>query len=190
MKLKRSLGVVSSTLAFIAAARVIVLFSESFATVRGERIADRDLIKLCESGQATLSVDFRSLCLKKHAERSAPLLLKALLRACSTAFSDFAEHFSSPARILLLFIFCATGVAAPLVKMVLSVALQQMRMRRARVNNIKYAQSDSDEDDHHEIVMLGGHEPLSTRQRLTTSLRRSARQLAGHSRRISFTDEI
>ena len=41
------------------------------------------------------SADFRALCIKKKAERASPVLLKALLRACSTAFADFCEVFSS-----------------------------------------------------------------------------------------------
>ena len=66
--------------------------------------------------EASAAPDFRALCLRKRAERAAPILLKAVLRAVTTAFSEFCEVFSSPSRVALLVLFSITGIAAPVVK--------------------------------------------------------------------------
>ena len=78
------------------------------------------------------SVDFRSLCMRKRASHASPLVLKAVLRACGTAFADFAESVSSPTKLVLIILFCLTGTAAPMIKAVSMLCLQQLKKRRTR----------------------------------------------------------
>jgi hypothetical protein len=115
---KSTIGVVSAVATTLAAARIVVLVCESYSVVRGERSADRELLSLCDSGTASMSADFRSLCLKKRSEQAAPVLLKALLRSCRIAFADFCESMSSPWKVGLLLLFTVSGLAAPLVRAV------------------------------------------------------------------------
>jgi hypothetical protein len=115
----RWVAALSASLVFI---RFFVLFCESFSVVRSERLADADLLELCGRGAAADSQKFRSLCLQAKAERAAPLLFKAVLRAMRTAFHDFAESFNSPSKIAILLLFVVSGLALPVVKAVSSLA--------------------------------------------------------------------
>lgn len=183
---RKVLTFVGGGLTILAFARIVVLILESYSAVWNERNADRDLMRICDAGTASMSSDFRALCLKKRAEQSAPMLLKALLRACATAFTDFCESMSSPTKVVLLLLFCMTGVAAPVVKAVATLAVDGMRRRTLhRVNQHDCDESD-DERGHHEIVvvtprsdmkrggLMGG---LQDRSGLTMRLRRGVRSL-------------
>ena len=155
---KKALLFISSGLALLSVARVVVLVCESYSSVRSERIADEQLMQMCDSGEALMSADFRSLCIKKRAERAAPVFFKALLRACCVAFQDFVEACSSPTRILLLVLFAVTGMAAPVIKVVCSVLTANLKERRNRIKNLAYRLDSDDEEngeeDHAEIVMI------------------------------------
>jgi len=115
----RWVAVGSACLVFI---RFFVLFCESFSVVRSERLADADLLELCGRGAAADSQKFRTLCLQAKAERAAPLLFKAVLRAMRTAFHDFADSVNSPMKIVILILFVVSGLALPVVKAVSSLA--------------------------------------------------------------------
>lgn len=115
--ISRWVAMISLSLVFT---RFVVLFCESFSAVRSERLADEELLELCGRGAAADSPKFRTLCLNAKAERAAPLLLKAALRAVRTCFHDFSESFSSPSRIALLALFCFSGLALPVVRAVSS----------------------------------------------------------------------
>lgn len=110
---------ISSSLLFV---RVFVLFCESYSAVHSERVADDRLLELCARGAASDSTKFRQLCLQAKADRAAPLVFKAILKAIKTTFSDFTESFNSPARIAALVLFCLSGLALPVVKAVSSIA--------------------------------------------------------------------
>ena len=186
---RRVLGVAASAFTLLALVRVLVLLFESYSAVRSERLADRELMAMCEAGTGAQSADFRALCLKKRAEQSAPVLFKALLRACGTAFADFCESMSSPTKVLLLILFCFTGVAAPVVKALAVVVSDSMRRRRRRrrsgggASGSKESGSDDDsssEDNEPRIVVVSpsaGPVVRTARQRLTTTLRRGARRM-------------
>ena len=98
----------------------------------------------------------------KRAEQAAPIFLKAILRAVTTAFTDFVEAFSSPTRVVLLVLFTLTGVAAPVVKAVSTLAVDNLRRRRRRSRLREQhscesgTSSDEDDDDKQTIVVLGG----------------------------------
>ena len=174
---RRTLGLIAAAASLLAFARIVVLVVESYSAVRGERMADRELIRMCDSGDGRGSADFRALCLKKRAEQSAPVLLKALLRACGTAFADFCESMSSPTKVLLLILFCFTGVAAPVVKAASTLLVSNLRRhrRRRRVSS-KESGSDDDSDDAEnpqEVVVVS--QRASPRNRWASALRRHVR---------------
>jgi hypothetical protein len=159
---KRVLAVIGVATTTLTLARVIVLVVEAYSAVWAERAADRELIQLCESGTGSLSHDFRALCLKKRAEQAAPVLLKALLRAVTTAFTDFVEVLSSPTRVIMLVLFTITGVAAPVVKAMSQLAVDHLRTRRRRRLRDRFitcenGDSSSGEDEPHKptVIMLG-----------------------------------
>ena len=195
---KKVLAFIGAGLTLLAFARVVVLVVESYSAVWSERVADRELVRMCDSGTASMSADFRALCLKKRAEQSAPVLLKALLRACATAFTDFCESMSSPTKVVLLLLFCLTGVAAPVVKALSTFVVDNLRKRRRQRARGRYGNKardsddeESDDDDetgYHEIVVVtpdgsrngsGGFGGFSGRHAnaLTMQLRRGLRRL-------------
>jgi hypothetical protein len=158
---KRVLAMVGTLLSLLTLARAFVLFVESYSAIVHERGTDSELMELCAANEAAQSADFRALCLRKRAERSAPVLLKALLRACTTAFTDFTEVFSSPSRILMLVLFVLSGIALPVVKLFTKILTQSLvRSRRGKKGRSKNAvlrllnggdadvsSSDDDDDD-------------------------------------------
>ena len=127
----------------LAVARFLVLFCESFSIVRSERNADIDLIELCSAGAAKDSDKFRNVCMKARSEQAAPLLLKAILRAIRTGFSDFTECFNSPARVVLLAIFCLSGLALPVVKALSTIATTYFGQNAlARAHGLDFSDDD------------------------------------------------
>ena len=124
---RRVITLVSSLCTLLTVARVVVLFVESWSAVASEREADTELMQMCDVGTAAQSADFRALCVRKRADRASPVLLKALLRACSTAIADFCELFSSWSKIALLILFCLTGIAAPIVKALAALFTAHLR---------------------------------------------------------------
>jgi len=176
---RRAVALLASAASLLAFARVAVLVLESYSAVRGERLADAELVAMCQAKAAQGSADFRALCLKKRAEQASPVVFKALLRACASAFADFCESMSSPTKVLLLILFCFTGVAAPVVKAVSTLLVDNLKQRRRRWGRkAKESDSESDnEDGHHhsEIVTVSsGPDPAA---RWGRSLRRSVRRL-------------
>ena len=158
---KRLLGLMSSFFAILAVIRASVLFVESLSVVHGERAADRELLRLCANREAMESADFRALCLAKRADQSAPLIFKALLRSVHTSFVEFAQLFSSPGRVAILILFVLTGAAAPVIKTVCNVLLQNVQ-KRGRRRRSRPATSDSESDledqgDSSQIVLLQHH---------------------------------
>lgn len=152
---RRVLRIVGAGLFCLSGARVCVLLIESYVQVRSERIEDEDLMRACDNGVAAQSADFRTLCLKKRAERSAPIVLKAVLRAVQTAFTDFCESMSSPTKIVMFVLFALTGIAAPVLKAVSQLVVESVRHRRKRFKSVEDVDSDSDDDEHvHEIRLL------------------------------------
>jgi len=156
---RRIIRLVGSGIALLSVARILVLVIESYAQVHSERLEDEDLMDACNTGVAAQSADFRALCLRKRAERSAPVLLKALLRACTVCFTDFCESMSSPTKVVMLVLFCLTGIAAPVIKacaqlVVESVRGQARHRRRKRNGDDDSGSEDEDDCDVPEIQVL------------------------------------
>ena len=172
---RRVLGFIGAGITLLTLSRVLVLVIESYSTVASERAADQPLMSMCNSGHGAESADLRALCMKKRAEQAAPILLKALLRACATAFSDFCESMSSPTKVIMLVLFAITGIAAPVIKAVAALCVDHLRTRRRR-RHVMDHDSGSDDEGAHEIVVVGpGALPRS--RSMGTRLRRSVRQL-------------
>ena len=182
---KRVFALITAGLTFLTFARVVVCLVEAYSEVRHERMADEGLIRLCNdpTSEATAAPDMRALCLRKRAERAAPIVLKAVLRAVTTAFSEFCEVFSSPSRVALLVLFSITGIAAPVVKALVALFVQSLKRRRLKRNSAKYATSDSedtdDEDDngHYQVVEISPRHAYNTRQRIGLTLRRGLQSI-------------
>jgi hypothetical protein len=180
---KKTFALVSLAITALSAIRVVVCVAESYSAVAQERQQDIELMQLCDSGHGGASSDFRALCLKKRAERAAPLLLKALLRAVTSAFIEFTEAFGSTSRILLLVLFCITGVSAPIAKALAAIFIQNLRRRRQRRKHESDSEDESDDehDGHangYQVIDVGNRHCHNTRQRLQLSLRRSLRSAA------------
>lgn len=183
---KRVFAIVTAALTFLTFARVVVCLVEAYVEVRSERLADEGLMRMCNdpSQQASAAPDFRTLCVRKRAERAAPIVLKAVLRAVTTAFSEFCEVFSSPSRVALLMLFSITGIAAPVVKALAALFVQNLKKRRMRHSGAKYVTSDSDESDedgeeegHYQVVEISPRHAYNTRQRLGLTLRRGLQRI-------------
>lgn len=172
---RRTLALASAAITVVGITRVVVALIEAWVVVRDERRADEDLMALCSHGSASSSADFRTLCMKKRSEQASPLFLKAVLRAVVVALSDFSEQFSSPTRMVVLFLFVVTGVAAPLVKAFVAVLVHNVRARRARRRaDESDSDSDSDADDRgFRIVDVGSPWPPRTPLRLRLPFRAS-----------------
>lgn len=164
-KLFRLIGFLAVCLTVI---RIVVLFCESWSTVYGERLADVDLLHMCDSGAASDSQDFRALCLRKRSERAAPVLLKAILRACRTAFQDFLDVFSSPTRIAILLLFVVTGVAAPVVRVMSVLTISYIKRQR----KLLPGGSDSDSDDERPTSATGIVPQIVTARPISATVRR------------------
>jgi hypothetical protein len=182
---KKTLALVTLAITALSAIRVVVCVAEAYSAVAQERQQDIELMQLCDSGHGGASSDFRALCLKKRSERAAPIFLKALLRAVTSAFTDFCEAFGSTSRIMLLVLFCITGVSAPIAKAVAAIFIQNMRRRRQRHKALDSdSESDGDDDDRtgFQVIDVGQRfnprHHYNTRQRLQNSLRRSLRSAA------------
>lgn len=111
---KQAVALVGGLIALVSFARVAVLFLESLSAVRIERAQDADLLELCMQGSARESMKMRSACLQAQADRASPILLKAVLRAVSTAFEDFSESVSSPGKLLVVVLFVISSVFLPI----------------------------------------------------------------------------
>lgn len=183
---KKVVALITAALTFLTFARIVVCLVEAYVAVRSERLADEGLMRMCNdpTQEASAAPDFRTLCLRKRAERAAPIVLKAVLRAVTTAFSEFCEVFSSPSRVALLVLFSITGIAAPVVKALAALFVQNLKQRRMRRQSAKYVTSDSEESDedcgedgHYQVVEISPRHAYNTRQRLGLTLRRGLQRM-------------
>ncbi len=118
---KRLFAWLSTGLAVISMARVLVLFLEAVAVVRDERGHDSELLELCTGGAARGSAKMRSACLQAQAERASPLLLKAVVRAVSTAWKEFSETVASPFGFASMVLFVISSLLLPVVPWVKAI---------------------------------------------------------------------
>jgi len=111
---KKLVAMLGALFAVVSVARVSVLFLEALAAVRDERSHDIELLELCAQGSARSSAKMRTACLQAQSDRASPILLKAVLRAVSTAFHDFSESVSSPGKMFVAVLFMLSSVFLPI----------------------------------------------------------------------------
>lgn len=127
MKPAQAARAASLIFACVACAKLLVTFFEGFSVANSERSADLDLIKLCDSGQATSSPRFRNACVQARAQIASPLVLKALLRAFKLAYTEFAESVSSWHSLLTGVLFLLSGLAFPLARLAAAALAERPR---------------------------------------------------------------
>ena len=124
-----------------------------------ERQSDKELIKLCGNGAASASEKFRLLCLRARSEQASPVLFKAIIHVVKTAWLDFCESFNSPSKIALLVLFCISGVALPVVRLIAKVAEAQIGPTSSRADVLAGLQQISFEDNddiEHSVLLSNG----------------------------------
>tara|TARA_B110000046_G_scaffold139552_1_gene146032 strand:+ start:1358 stop:1963 length:606 start_codon:yes stop_codon:yes gene_type:complete len=162
---KKAVAFLGGLLTIVSLARVSVLFLEAVSTVQDERNQDIELIELCVQGSARGSMKMRSACLQAQSDRASPLLLKAILRAVSTAFTDFSESVSSPGKMLIVVLFIISSVFLPVSAWLRAVLPVE----------------DPVESGQHVVVLASdptetlGRRSMNIQQRLTSALRRRGR---------------
>ena len=164
MKLKHIIPAVVAASAVLSLVRVTVLFAESWTAVRAERAGDAALLRMCEDPTLATSDKFRNACLAARADSAAPVLLKTLMRAVHTAFTDFCEAFNTPTRLCLLILFLLSGVSAPIVKALVTTLLRGATTR----------DDDMDQENATRLVILPPelHEQASAWSNVRRRLRR------------------
>ena len=154
---KRAFGLVSMMLAGMSTCRIAVLYLESISAVRADRQADIELLELCASGHARGSPKMREACLKAQADRAAPIMMKALMRACSIAWREFQDSTGSPFKLFLVVLCVLSALVLPVMPM-LRVLCGVMADASTKARD---SDSDDDDDDlaQHFIEMHSGIAP-------------------------------
>jgi hypothetical protein len=164
---KQWLKIIGGLLTVISFARVAVLFLEAVAQVRDERLQDVELLELCQQGAARGSYKMRRACVDAQAERASPLMFKAVVRAVSNAYSEFADSVSTPAKLAVVALF------------VLSSAMPFASWVRA------LSPADEIHGDSHVVVLA--HDPASTLGVNRSAWKRAVGAMA--QRRVQFSPQ-
>lgn len=156
-----------SLLSFV---RVVVLVAESYSVVSAERTNNADLIALCRKGAASESPHMRNACLHARSEAASPLLFKAILRACRTAFQDFVSAFNTPSRIFLLCLFCLSGLSVPIVRALSKLITFYITPGMHSIH--AHLHEDEEQTPVSSVVVLNGRESVYDKLRMLPSRRR------------------
>ena len=163
---KRVAAWVGTALMLLSLARVLVLFLESMASVRDERLNDLELIELCRTGMARGSSKMRAACLQAKSDSASPIVLKAVIRAVSTAWHEFSESVSSPFGFLTFVLFMLSSLVLPIVPWIRAAT----SMWSSFASSTVAADDDDDDDDvesRHSVIVLnaglGGRNGLKKR---------------------------
>ena len=151
-KFKRVFAFIGAVSLFLSVVRIAVLFFESYTLVASERASDHQLLKICreQESAAISSAKLRGACLSAKTETAAPLVFKALLKAVATLFSDFAELFSSPTRVVVLILFVVSGLGAPVVTLAFRTFLAGLRVSSGKDHD----SDDSDVEDMRQLTLV------------------------------------
>ena len=152
---RRLVAWVTTALAIISFSRVAVLFLESLSVVREERNADHDLLELCRSGAGKQSPKMRTACLQANAERASPVVLKAIVRAVSTTFREFAESVNSPFGFATVALFVLSSLVLPIMPMIRAVT-GAWRTRSVQNLHRDLDYESDDMENTHVVVMPAG----------------------------------
>lgn len=147
---KRLFGWASVVMAIISFSRVMVLFLEAMATVRDERSQDYELLDICQRGEARGSAKMRAACLQAQADRASPLMLKAVVRAVSTAWREFSESVATPFGFATMILFVVSSLLLPIVPWIRAI------LTAWAGDDDDYQDDHRDSDLEHHIVVLNG----------------------------------
>ena len=174
---KRLFGWMSMVLAIISFSRVLVLFLEAMATVRDERSQDYELLDICSRGEARGSPKMRAACLQAQADRASPLVLKAVVRAVSTAWREFSDSVATPFGFATMILFVLSSLLLPIIPWMRAILTAW-----AGDDDEQWQDDHRDSDLEHHVVVLAGDEswmPAKPGVR-----KRMARRIIGHQPRI------
>lgn len=174
---KRLFGWISMVLMAISFARVLVLFLEAMAIVSDERGQDSELLELCKSGQARGSPKLRAACLQAQAERASPLVLKAMVRAVSTAWREFSDSVATPFGFATMVLFILSSLLLPVIPWIKAI------LTAWAGDDDDLQDSHRDDDLEHHIVVLNGD--TGWMQPRVGVRKRMARRLIGRSSSIA-----
>ena len=173
---KRLFAWISTVLMVISFARVSVLFLEAMAVVSDERSHDSELLELCARGEARGSVKMRSACLQAQADRASPLVLKAVVRAVSTAWREFSESVATPFGFATMVLFIISSLLLPVIPWIRAILTAW-----AGDDEQPWQDSHRDQDlEHHIVVLNGDNSWMPTRPSVR---KRMARRIIGNSGR-------
>lgn len=148
----------------------MVLFLEAVAAVRDERSHDYELLEICARGEARGSTKMRTACLQAKADRASPLVLKAVVRAVSTAWREFSDSVATPFGFATVVLFVISSLLLPVIPWLKAVLMVWA--------------GDDDQDDHrdldHHIVVLNGDSSWMPQK--AGVRKRMARRIVGHPR--------
>ncbi len=150
---------------FLTVSRIVVSFTEAYSTVRSERTADAELLKLCESGQAAESARFRNACLQARADMASPILFKAALRAFKISYLEFVEGASSWSSMASIVLFLCSGLALPISRFVAMLCMG-VTARHASMQHELGDDDQVDEDGMRTISIVHPSPPVRGWRRL------------------------
>jgi hypothetical protein len=168
---KRLFAWISLILTVVSFSRVAVLFLEAMATVRDERNADTELLEICARGDARGSVKMRTACLQAQADRASPIVLKAVVRAVSTAWREFSDSVATPFGFATMVLFVISSLLLPVIPWIRAV------LTAWAGDEDEYQGDHRDGDLEHHVVVLTGDQswmPMKPNMR-----KRVARRLVG-----------
>jgi hypothetical protein len=168
---KRLFAWISLILTVVSFSRVAVLFLEAMATVRDERNADTELLEICARGDARGSVKMRTACLQAQADRASPIVLKAVVRAVSTAWREFSDSVATPFGFATMVLFVISSLLLPVIPWIKAV------LTAWAGDDDEYQDDHRDGDlEHHVVVLTGDQSWMPTRPGVR---KRMARRLVG-----------
>ena len=152
---KKLAGIVTTILMLLSLARVVVLFFESFASVRDERNNDLELLELCKTGSARGSSKMRAACLSARSDSASPIVLKAVVRAVSTTWLEFRENVSSPFGLITFLLFLLSSLVLPIVPWIRAATSMWASWAGGKVDaDDDYY--DEDVESRHSVIVLNG----------------------------------
>ena len=122
------------------------------AAVSDERSHDQELLEICQRGQARGSAKMRSACLQAQAERASPLVLKAIVRAVSTAWREFSDSVATPFGFATMVLFIISSVVLPVIPWIKAI----LTAWAGEDDDDRYQDLHRDSDLEHHVVVLNG----------------------------------
>jgi hypothetical protein len=185
---KRLFGWVTCLLMGISLTRTTVLFLEAVAAVREERLADAELLEVCASGAARASGKMRLACLQAQSDRASPVVLKGVVRAVSTAWSEFRDSVATPFGFASVVLFVLSSVLLPVIPWMRAILCAWVGDEDA------YEDERPSDLEHHVIVLAGENGNFNLRPTGSAVRRRMARMLKnnvgkGRVKEVSVEDD-